>query len=80
MMLLSEVRSQFAQRSWGDSETFEIVGRSGKRYQVETEAFWDAEDEGPLRVFTLIDDDGWQVFAPMSESFILAPDGSFVAE
>lgn len=56
------------------------MGASGTRYQVETQAHWDSGKDGPLRVFVLIDDGGWLSFAPMSESFILAPDGSFVDE
>jgi hypothetical protein len=63
-----------------DSETFEIVGASGTKYQVELQAHWDSGNGGPLRVFALIDDGGWRSFKPMGEDFILAPDGSFVGE
>jgi hypothetical protein len=86
--ILSEEIAKLRKLSYGElresllreSETFEVVGASGTRYQVETEAFWDSGAEGPLRVLALIDDGGWRSFAPMSESFIVAPDGSFVDE
>jgi hypothetical protein len=59
---------------------FEVVGASGTRYQVELEAVWDSGKNGPLRVFVQIDDGGWRAFRPMSDSFIIAPDGSFVGD
>jgi hypothetical protein len=31
-------------------------------------------------VFVQIDDGGWRAFTPMSDSFIIAPDGSFVGD
>jgi hypothetical protein len=67
-------------RLLGGSENFEVVGASGARYQLELEAVWDSGENGPLRVFVLIDDGGWRAFSPMSDSFIVAPDGSFVGE
>jgi hypothetical protein len=53
---------------------------SGTPYQVEAEAFWDSTKEGDLRVIVKVDDVGWRAFVPLSEDFILAPDGSFVGE
>jgi hypothetical protein len=63
-----------------DTETFEVVGASGTRYQVELQALWDSGKSGPLRVFAHIDDGGWRSFAPMGEDFVVAPGGSFVGE
>jgi hypothetical protein len=86
--ILNEVIARLRQRGYedlratllGESETFEVVGASGKRYQIETEAFWDAEEDGPIRVFAMVDDGGWRAFVPMSDSFIVGPDDSFVGD
>lgn len=61
-------------------ETVEVSGPSEIVYQVETQAFWDSAKEGDLRVRVAIDDAGWRAFMPLSEDFIIAPDGSFVGE
>jgi hypothetical protein len=62
------------------SKTMEIVGSDGKRYQVQTEAFWDSKKNGPIRVMVLVDDGGLAAFKPLARDFIIAPDGSFVGE
>jgi hypothetical protein len=49
-------------------------------YQVEIEVMWDGDPGGDVRVFGSIDDGGWRAFVPLSDSFIKAPDGSFVDE
>jgi hypothetical protein len=64
----------------GDSQQHEIAGKSGTRYQVEIQAVWDDKREGNLRVLASIDDGGWRAFVPLTDSFIIAPDGSFVGE
>jgi hypothetical protein len=64
----------------GDSQQREITGESGTRYQVEMEAVWDDKREGNLRVVAAIDDGGWRAFVPLTDSFIISPDGSFVGE
>lgn len=64
----------------GDSQQREIAGKSGTRYQVEIQAVWDDKREGNLRVLASIDDGGWRAFVPLTDSFIIAPDGSFVGE
>lgn len=69
--LVSQMKEPFA---------FEIEATSGARYQVEIEVFWDDKPEGNVRVIGSIDDGGWRAFAPLSDSFIMAPDGSFVGE
>lgn len=58
----------------------EIDGTSGARYIIDIYAHWDAEANGDVRVIGCIDDGGWRAFLPLSESFIKAPDGSFVGE
>jgi hypothetical protein len=62
----------------GEAHTFEASGPSGSRYQGEIQAFWDGPPNSDIRVIGSIDDGGWRAFLPLSDSFILARDGSFV--
>lgn len=81
---LAELRqvtySELVERLLGKQETFERLGGSGTRYQVEIQAFWDDEKRGHLRVCAGVDDGGWRAFAPLGSDFIRAPDGSFIGE
>jgi len=61
-------------------EVSTVQGRSGVTYQIEKEAVWDDRKGHDLRIMVLIDDGGWRALSPMAESFIMAPDGSFVGE
>lgn len=58
----------------------EAQGDSGVTYQIEIQVFWDDRPDGTLRVLGSIDDGGWRAFIPVTEAFLLAPDGSFVDE
>jgi len=58
----------------------EVDGSSGHRYTIETSVFWDGAKDRDLRVVVSIDDGGWRAYAPMTDDFIMAPDGSFVGE
>ncbi len=60
--------------------TREVVGESGAVYQMEIQVFWDSQPGGNLRVLGGIDDGGWSAFVPLNETFIIAPDGSFIGE
>jgi hypothetical protein len=71
---------ELVERLLGRQETLEVTGPSGTRYQVELQAFWDNEPAANLRVVAAIDDGGWRAFAPITEDFIIAPDGSFAGE
>jgi hypothetical protein len=81
--------SQLRQRSYEDlcrllrSENIEweeILGASGQRYQLKSYALWDDQRGGDLRVWVDIDDGGWRSVCPLTDNFIMAPDGSFVGE
>jgi hypothetical protein len=61
-------------------EVRELRGPSGNTYQLEADASWDDRKGHNLRIFVSIDDGGWRAVFPMSQSFIVAPDGSFVGE
>ena len=57
-----------------------VVGRSGDSYQVEIQVIWDASPGGNVRVVGAIDDGGIRSFFPMTDGFLMAPDGAFVGE
>ena len=63
-----------------EPEVAEVTGPSGVRYQLEVLAVWDNRTDGDLRVMGAIDDGGLSAWFPLSEDFIMAPDGSFVGE
>ena len=64
------------------NETFEIVGKSGVKYQLEIQYMWDSQNKpnNNLRVWVNIDDGGWRAFIPMTECFIISPEGKFIGE
>ncbi|MHC4469348.1 MAG: hypothetical protein ACYS99_00155 [Planctomycetota bacterium] len=85
--LLSQHLDQFRQRSYSeltelidDPSVAEAVGASGTRYQLEVLVFWDDKPHANLRVLGAIDDGGLRAFKPLSDGFIVAPDGHFVGE
>ena len=62
------------------NQAIEVLGSSGTRYYVAVVVHWDSEQLGNVRVIATIDDGGARAFVPMSDDFIMAPDGSFVGE
>jgi hypothetical protein len=64
----------------GEIETCQVNGESGTQYQVEVQVMWDDEHQQNIRVMGAIDDGGWRAFLPLTDSFIMAPGGSFVGE
>ena len=64
----------------GECEHKEVVGADGRTYQLEIKVFWDSKKGGDVRVFVAADDGGWRAFIPLTDSFIMAPDGHFVGE
>jgi hypothetical protein len=64
----------------GEIDTCQVIGESGIQYQVEIQVFWDDKLQQNIRVIGAIDDGGWRAFLPLADSFIMAPDGSFVGE
>ena len=68
-------------RLLSNCEERESVGPSGARYQIQIEALWDDQPNGDLRVLGLIDDGSLRkLVCPLSDDFIMRPDGSFVGE
>jgi hypothetical protein len=75
--------TELTQKQSAGVDAYEVPGASGARYQIEVEAFWDdpRRKGGNVRVIVSIDDGkGWRSISPMTTSFIVAPDGSFVGE
>jgi hypothetical protein len=81
--LRSLTYEQLKERLLGEVEAVEVVGPSGAEYQLELQAMWDdpRRKDGNLRVISSIDDGrAWRAFVPLTDSFSIAPDGSFVGE
>ncbi len=85
--ILSVQLDEYRRRSYSDlrnllesQETSEVTGDSGTRYQLEFYSIWDDQPVGNLRVLGSIDDGGVRAFFPITDDFIVAPDGSFVGE
>lgn len=65
----------------GQPDCEQTPGPSGVEYQIEIEAIWDDRKARTLRIVVSIDGGrGWRQFSPLADSFIVAPDGSFVGE
>ena len=86
-ILLQKTLEQFRQYSFkelqgsiGNIFTFQVDGESGVQYQIEVEAVWDGKPGQDIIVLGAIDDGGWRAFSPLSDSFIIRPDGTFVGE
>jgi len=57
-----------------------IDGPDCEEYQVETETRWDSKAGGNIRVIVAVDGPGASAFKPLTETFIMSADGSFVGE
>ena len=59
----------------------EMLSHNGRVLMRETQVFWDKDENGPLRSVVDVCEPkpGW-VSSIVSESFIRAPDGSFIDE
>jgi hypothetical protein len=47
---------------------------------VEVQVVSDGETHGNIRVIGSIDDGGWRAVVPLTEAFLLAPDGSCIGD
>jgi hypothetical protein len=63
-----------------EPEVVELVGPSGTRFCIEVLAVWDSQVGGDIRVIGAIDDGGWRAFSPLSDDFIMRPDGTLIGE
>ena len=61
-------------------ETKEIIAPSGTQYYIEIVFVWDDKPDRNVRVIGSIDDGGFRAFSPVSDDFIVSPEGCFVGE
>jgi hypothetical protein len=80
--ILDEHLARFSRRAFSELvplvearhvETFEVVGSSGTRYQVEIEFIWDDQPGGVIRILADIDDGGIRAFFPLGRSELVSP-------
>lgn len=64
----------------GTENHWEKSGSNGRRFGLEVVVVWDGSHGGPVRVIGSVDDGGLRAWAPWTETFVKAPDGSFVGE
>ena len=57
-----------------------VTSSSGVDWDLSIESFWDDRENENLRVLVVVDDSKRRFRRVPSESFIIAPDGSFVGE
>jgi hypothetical protein len=55
----------------------EVVGEDDTAYRVGVEAAWDIARKKDVRVLVSVDDGGWRAPLPLSQGFVVRPDGSF---
>jgi hypothetical protein len=59
----------------------DLIGESGAEYCVEIQGVWDRGKPGDLRILVGIDDGHLRAaLSPLTDDFVMAPDGSFVGE
>ena len=87
LQMLREHLSRYRERPYAElvelqdsQEVCEVTAESGVKYNLEFQAFIDEPSKRTLRVLGSIDDGGIRAFIPLSEDFIIAPDGSFIGE
>lgn len=85
--LLRRHMARYRERGRGDleaavgrSDISEVGGASGAIYQIEIQVLWDDRKRRNLRVLGAIDDGGLRAFRPLTEDFIMAPDGSILGD
>jgi hypothetical protein len=85
-VILAKDIAKYRQRYYNDllcllesSNTFDIETSSGVKYQLEFQAVWDDKKDDSLRIIGSIDGRIRSLF-PLTNDFILTPNGLFVGE
>lgn len=69
------------ERLIGNVQVHEATGGSGVAYTLEFDVMWDSDPGGNIRVIGSIDDGTFSsAFSPLTDDYILSPDGEFVGE
>jgi hypothetical protein len=58
----------------------EVVGEDGITYRVQVKAIWETTKNKDVRVVVSVDNGGWRALRPLTQNFVIRPDGSFVEE
>jgi hypothetical protein len=66
--------------SIGKQTCLEVLAPSGTGYQLEIETVWDGKHGGNVRVLGAVVDCSMRALMPLTEDFIVAPDGNFTGE
>ncbi len=61
-----------------EQDSSEVEVESGAKYQLEIQAVWDDKKDGNLRVMGAIDDGGLRAFKPLTNDFIITPNGELI--
>jgi len=64
----------------GKQENFERISENGEAYQIEFDFFYDDNESGNIRVGGTVSYSRLTDFLPVSNDFIIAPDGKFIGE
>ena len=59
-------------------QTKEVRGKSSTLYQTEVQVFWDDKKEENIRIIGSIDNMSWYAFSPLTEDFIMVPNGKII--
>jgi hypothetical protein len=63
------------------ANTIEHTAPSGTKYQIEMQVLFDDQQRKTLRILGAVDDFSLRkTISPLCDSFIMAPDGSFLGE
>jgi hypothetical protein len=62
----------------GKREFKEVVGEDGTTYRVKVEVIWHIARNKDVRVIVSVDDGGWRALRPLTQDFVMRPDGSCV--
>lgn len=78
---------KYRKKDYGDlqyllerQDVYEIIGKTGIKYNIEIQAFYD-DRKGSIRVCGAIDDgSGFTSFIPMTSDFIMSTESKFIGE
>jgi len=55
----------------GENITKTTTSASGVKYQIDTQLLWDDKNQTNIKVMVSVDDMGWFVFSPITESILV---------
>lgn len=64
----------------GEQENFERITEQGEPYRIEFDFMFDDDEQKTVRVMGIVSYNGWTDLFPVSNDFIIAPNGEFIGE